>query len=139
MSSTHRHLLLDFFWQVISGPPCIIDDYIGDNAVFLPDIWASDSHSMTRTTNTCELFHSRFSSNFYCTHSNLYQSTDILLNFQSENYVKIISVIEYFKKLRPHVKKRQHYLEKNCDNLKKMKFRSDFVKCGFFLSLLKIL
>jgi hypothetical protein len=24
MSSTHRHLLLDFFWQVISGPPCII-------------------------------------------------------------------------------------------------------------------
>jgi hypothetical protein len=24
MSSTHRHLLLDFFWQVISGPLCII-------------------------------------------------------------------------------------------------------------------
>jgi hypothetical protein len=24
MSSTHRHLLLDFFWQVISGPPCIL-------------------------------------------------------------------------------------------------------------------
>jgi hypothetical protein len=23
MSSTHRHLLLDFFWQVISRPPCI--------------------------------------------------------------------------------------------------------------------
>jgi hypothetical protein len=23
MSSTRRHLLLDFFWQVISGPPCI--------------------------------------------------------------------------------------------------------------------
>jgi hypothetical protein len=23
MSSTHRHLLLDVFWQVISGPPCI--------------------------------------------------------------------------------------------------------------------
>jgi hypothetical protein len=23
MSSTHRHLLLDFFWQVISGPPCM--------------------------------------------------------------------------------------------------------------------
>jgi hypothetical protein len=23
MSSTHHHLLLDFFWQVISGPPCI--------------------------------------------------------------------------------------------------------------------
>jgi hypothetical protein len=25
MSSTHRHLLLDFFWQVISGPPCITE------------------------------------------------------------------------------------------------------------------
>jgi hypothetical protein len=24
MSSTHRHQLLDFFWQVISGPPCIM-------------------------------------------------------------------------------------------------------------------
>jgi hypothetical protein len=23
MSSTHRHLLQDFLWQVISGPPCI--------------------------------------------------------------------------------------------------------------------
>jgi hypothetical protein len=23
MSSTHRHLFLDFFWQVISGPACI--------------------------------------------------------------------------------------------------------------------
>jgi hypothetical protein len=23
MSSTRHHLLLDFFWQVISGPPCI--------------------------------------------------------------------------------------------------------------------
>jgi hypothetical protein len=28
MSSTHRHLLLDFFWQVISGPPCIFQDFI---------------------------------------------------------------------------------------------------------------
>jgi hypothetical protein len=27
MSSTHRHLLLDFFWQVISGPPCIVPQY----------------------------------------------------------------------------------------------------------------
>jgi hypothetical protein len=26
MSSTHRHLLLDFFWQVISGPPCITQE-----------------------------------------------------------------------------------------------------------------
>jgi hypothetical protein len=26
MSSTYRHLLLDFFWQVISGSPCIDDD-----------------------------------------------------------------------------------------------------------------
>jgi hypothetical protein len=24
MSSTHRHLLLDLLWQVISGPPCIL-------------------------------------------------------------------------------------------------------------------
>jgi hypothetical protein len=24
MSSTHRHLLPDFLWQVLSGPPCII-------------------------------------------------------------------------------------------------------------------
>jgi hypothetical protein len=28
MSSTHRHLLLDFFWQVISGPPCIVNIFI---------------------------------------------------------------------------------------------------------------
>jgi hypothetical protein len=26
VSSTHRHLLLDFFWQVTSGPPCITQE-----------------------------------------------------------------------------------------------------------------
>jgi hypothetical protein len=41
MSSTHRHLLLDFFWQVISGPPCII--YQGTD--ILPEIFSSSPHT----------------------------------------------------------------------------------------------
>jgi hypothetical protein len=35
MSSTHRHLLLDFFWQVISGPPCIVEKGSYDNMTIL--------------------------------------------------------------------------------------------------------
>jgi hypothetical protein len=31
MSSTHRHLLLDFFWQDISGPPCIFFKTLNNN------------------------------------------------------------------------------------------------------------
>jgi hypothetical protein len=35
MSSTHHHILLDFFWQVISGPPCICIQYLQNMSIFL--------------------------------------------------------------------------------------------------------
>jgi hypothetical protein len=38
MSSTHRHLLLDFFWQVISGPPCIPPMLIFKRKRYAPEL-----------------------------------------------------------------------------------------------------
>jgi hypothetical protein len=43
MSSTHCHLLLDFFWQVISGPPCIKERLLNvceDRNITVPKIVA---------------------------------------------------------------------------------------------------
>jgi hypothetical protein len=58
MSSTHRHLLLYFFWQVISGPPCIfffiVDDNICDH--FLNHNHPPDVQKLSRQTvnNVCK-------------------------------------------------------------------------------------
>jgi hypothetical protein len=45
MSSTHRHLLLDFFWQVISGPSCI---YTG---LFTRGVFLNFYFAATNNTN----------------------------------------------------------------------------------------
>lgn len=36
----------------------LVDNYIGENANFLPKIWAAFAADLTRTTNNCESIHS---------------------------------------------------------------------------------
>jgi hypothetical protein len=67
----------------------IVDNYISEEALFLPHIWASASNVSYRTTNACESFHAKFNTNFYQNHPNLYQFIEVLLQFQSEIYAKI--------------------------------------------------
>lgn len=111
----------------------LIDNYIGEDSKFPPYVWASASDSMARTTNACESFHSQFNSNFYSCHPNLYQFVDILLNFQAESYIKIISADKYIKKLRPCIKKRKLYLAEKLRQLNNEEItRSAFVKCIAF-------
>jgi hypothetical protein len=43
----------------------IVENYIAENSVFPPKIWAAKTESLLRTTNTCESFHTKFSK--YCT------------------------------------------------------------------------
>jgi hypothetical protein len=67
----------------------IIDNYSGEEALFLRHIWAGASNVSYPTTNACESFHAKFNTTFYQNHPNLYQFIEVLLQFQSQIYAKI--------------------------------------------------
>ncbi|KAF0708341.1 Uncharacterized protein FWK35_00034753 [Aphis craccivora] len=46
---------------------------------------------ITRTTNSCESFHSKFNGMFYSAHPNIYKFIDVLKNVQKDTYIKIRS------------------------------------------------
>lgn len=50
----------------------LLENYVGENAVFPPSIWAEEVPSTTRTTNCCESFHAKFNNSFYSTHPSIY-------------------------------------------------------------------
>ena len=56
--------------------------------MFPSNIWAQFSASCNRTTNNCENFHSHLNSSFYSNHSNIYNFIDVLVEIQSETYIK---------------------------------------------------
>lgn len=116
--------------KVVEFQDYLVDNYIGETALFPPHIWACLSSSMARTTNNCESFHSKFNQNFYSSHPNLYDFLEILKNFQAEVYVKVYTANKFVKKLRPEIIRRQKYLNhmifrKNSGEISAL----DFVKC----------
>lgn len=48
--------------------------------------------NLTRTTNAVESFHSHFKNNFYMSHPNIHNLLNVLLQLQSEVYIKIRSI-----------------------------------------------
>lgn len=70
----------------------ILENYISESSKYPPEMWASFTYSLARTTNSCESFHSKINAMFYSAHPNIYQFINILLNIQCETYIKIRSV-----------------------------------------------
>lgn len=70
----------------------ILENYISESSNYPPEMWASFTYSLARTTNGCESFHSKINAMFYSAHPNIYQFINILLNIQCETYIKIRSV-----------------------------------------------
>lgn len=70
----------------------LIENYIDENSPFPPSMWAENSASLQRTTNSCESFHSKF--NKYCqvTHPNIFYFVNCLKNMQTDIYVTFNSV-----------------------------------------------
>lgn len=81
--------------------------YIHNNSIFPPTIWANNSIFLNRTTNSCESFHAQFNSNFHSSHPNIFKFVHVLLNFQTEIYVKIRSA------KMCNIKKRKAVIDKN--------------------------
>ncbi|KAF0761295.1 Uncharacterized protein FWK35_00013887, partial [Aphis craccivora] len=63
-------------------------------ADFPPNIWASASVTLTRTSNACESFLSHFNKSFYTPHHHIYNFMDKILELQFEIYIKINSTNE---------------------------------------------
>jgi hypothetical protein len=55
-------------------------------SLFPPKLWSSND-----TTNACESFHLRFNSSFYHHHPNLHLFVKVLIDIQTETYIKIRS------------------------------------------------
>lgn len=108
----------------------LVDNYIGEEASFPPELWAECSDSIERTTNACESFHSRFNSNFYSTHPNIFAFIEVLKQFQTDTYVKLQSLTEKVRIRDPAVRKRTELLRTNISryNLGEIS-RFHFVKC----------
>ncbi|KAE9537652.1 hypothetical protein AGLY_006675 [Aphis glycines] len=91
----------------------LVENYISEDSVFSPTLWACNSASIQLTTNACESFHSYFNMNFYSNSPSIISWLNIKRNdIQTETYIKINSV-EILKKTKDKkTKERQEFNEK---------------------------
>jgi len=67
----------------------ILNNYISSNAAFSPILWETESSTEARTTNLLESLHTHYNAQFYTSHPSIHQVIHILLDIQSETYLKI--------------------------------------------------
>ncbi|CAI6349412.1 unnamed protein product [Macrosiphum euphorbiae] len=85
----------------------LVDNYISNESIFPPKMWARQCSDRVHTTNACESFHSDFNSNFYHQHPNIFKIIEILKLFQVNTYIKIRTTIN-----NPKPKISKKYAEK---------------------------
>lgn len=83
--------------RVIKFADYLVDTFIGEDAMFPPDMWTCASIDRCLTTNACESFHAHFNSSFNSTYSNIYAVIAKLKEIQIETYIKINSLDAPFK------------------------------------------
>ncbi|KAE9525596.1 hypothetical protein AGLY_014123 [Aphis glycines] len=65
----------------------LVDNYISDEGLFPPHIWASDTISSQRITNACESFHAKFNKSFSLPHPNIFVFIGVLTQLQIDTYI----------------------------------------------------
>jgi hypothetical protein len=65
----------------------LVDNYISDEGLFPPHIWASNTISSQRTTNACESFHAKFNKSFSSAHPNIFVFIDVLTQLKIDIYI----------------------------------------------------
>lgn len=111
----------------------LIDNYISEESLFPPKLWAENSAELTRTTNACESFHRHFNESFYKCHPNIFIFIDKLKEFQMETYIKLQSVHLNVKITNTKVKNRQKFIVKMIELYTKNEIsRLHFIKCVSF-------
>lgn len=108
----------------------LVDTYIDECSQFPPNIWANLSSSLYRTTNACESFHSKFNNSFYHSHPSIFKFVDILLNFQTETYIKIVTANKFPKALKADIRKKKQFVETKIREYMSNEIdRTTFIKC----------
>jgi len=88
----------------------LIDNYISNESIFLPKMWAWQCSDRVHTTNLCESFHSDFNSNFYHQHSHIFKIIEILKLFQVNAYIKIRTTISNEKpKISKEIRRKRRF------------------------------
>lgn len=70
----------------------LTDNYISDESIFPPKIWAANSSDLIRTTNACESFHSFFNKSFYCNSPSIGTWLAVIQEVQTDVYIKLNSI-----------------------------------------------
>jgi hypothetical protein len=70
----------------------LTDNYIDNNSLFPPYIWAVASSSPSFTTNACESIHSKFNSEFYHPYPQIFSFIKVSTDFQTDTYIKLSSL-----------------------------------------------
>jgi hypothetical protein len=64
-------------------------NYVSNEGLLPPQIWASDTIFSQRTINACESFHAKFNKSFSFPHLNLFVFIDVLTQLQIGTYILI--------------------------------------------------
>lgn len=119
--------------RVVRYSDYLTENYIAEEAMFPPSIWAENSASVTRSTNACESFHSNFNASLYKTHPNIFVFIEKLKEFQIETYIKIQSIHLQPKIQNSKVKNRQRFINEMIQKFNEgLISRLHFVKCISF-------
>lgn len=73
----------------------LTDNHVDNNTLFPPHIWAVASSLTKFTTNICESFCSKLSSEFYHPRPQIFSFIKVLTNVQTDTYVKLSSIYIY--------------------------------------------
>nr|CAI5841229.1 unnamed protein product [Callosobruchus analis] len=109
----------------------LVDTYVDSDSKFPPEIWAENSCSIFRTTNTCESFHSKFKRENLSPYPNIHSFVKVLTEMQTDTYIKLNSIKRHEKKyIRRETLLKQQFIQSKIMQLNRHGIsRYNFVKC----------
>lgn len=112
----------------------LVDNYIDDDSLFPPTVWAERTGNIFRTTNACESFHSKFKKTCSSPHPNINVFIDALKDIQTDTYIIINSVNTNVRRLiKKNVLNKQKFINNKIVQYENNKIcRYDFVRCVSF-------
>jgi len=63
--------------------------FTSENSLFVLELWAKGCNNLTQTLNACESLHKYFNSYFFNAHPSIIKFVDVLIEFQTDTYLKI--------------------------------------------------
>jgi hypothetical protein len=96
----------------------LVDNYISDEGLFPPHIWASDKIYSQKTNNVCKSFLAKFNKSFTSPHPNIFILIDVLTQLQIDTYILMQntctrpSTTRYQKKINNFQKYIDLYIQK---------------------------